>query len=118
RDADDLRRMDRAGDRLIQPDVLGERRNPEPRRLAVVADVAAAALVAEDHRVGTASVEQAERHAGVPRMVDAPLPLDEYDVGFSRTFHGDALRGAADEVGHNRVDRNAPPLDHDAGLAS
>ena len=81
RDADDLGRMDRRRRSSRKADVLGERRDPEPGCLAVVADVLPGALVAEDHRVGAGAVQQAQGDGGVAGMVDAPLPFDQHDVG-------------------------------------
>src|SRR5918995_798932 len=70
----------RRASRSLRSYVLSERRDPEPGGLAVVADELTAGLVAEDHRVGAAAVQQTEGDAGVAWMVDAPLSLDQHDV--------------------------------------
>ena len=49
-------------------------------------------------------------------MIDASLPFHQDDVGVPAPLQHQLLRGAGDEVGHHRVHRNPPALDHDSGL--
>ena len=73
-------------------------------------------LMADDEHVGLAAVKQAQRHRRIGRMKQRSLPFDDIDVIVvgGRCQH---FRRAGDEVGHDRVDRNARTGDHDAGLA-
>ena len=83
----------------------------------VLAEVFPRRLVAEDHRVGAGAVQQPERHAGVAGVIDAALPFHHHDVGVLGALEHQPLRGAGDEVRDDRVDRDAPALDEDAGLS-
>ena len=61
-------------DPLVQVDELGERRD---REALVLVDEALARLVAEHVGVRRRAVDQPERDAGVRRMQQRALPLDE-----------------------------------------
>ena len=86
--------MDEVGHGLVQPDVVGQRRDAEPGGFAIVADVLAGGLVAEDERIGTGAVQEAAGDAGVARVVDPPLPLHQDDVRVRAPLEHQPLRGA------------------------
>jgi hypothetical protein len=73
--------------------------------------------MAENQRVGTRAVQQAERHTGVPGVNEGALPLHQHDVVILRALQRDLLGSAGDEVGHDGIDRDAPPFDEDARLS-
>ena len=60
-------------------------------REGVAADGRARDLVAEDHAVGGAPVDQGQRDAGVARMDQRALPLDEHDVALLGALHDEVF---------------------------
>src|SRR5438093_501692 len=59
-----------------------------------------------------------ERHARVLRVQERALPLDEQHLATAAVaLDYKALRGARDEVRHDRVDRDPPARDRDPRLA-
>src|SRR5207244_12472186 len=92
-DADHLGRPYRRRRPLVYLHQLGERRDPDPRLAAVVvADVVARGLMTQDKRVRAGAVEQPQRDARVPRVNEAPLALDEHDVGVRSEEHTSELQ--------------------------
>src|SRR5579871_60165 len=94
-------------------DHLADRGQPEigPARYRL-----AQRVVADDERIGLRADEQADRHLQVARVANGTLPLD--DVPVPRiVVRREHLGRAGDEVGNDRVDRDAVARDHDAGLA-
>ena len=87
------------------------------RAAAGALDLGAADLVAEDEQVRRGAVVEAERDAGVDGMEDRALALDPEQLSSALVaLHDEALGGARDEVGDDRVDRDAPARDRDPGL--
>ena len=102
---------------LIDVDHLDIGGDLHPRLAPVIiADVVARHLMAENQRVGTTPVQQAERDAGIPRVNQAALAFDEHDVVVLRALEDELLRGAGDEIRHDRVYCDAPPFDEDPRL--
>src|ERR1051325_5208438 len=50
-------------------------------------------------------------------MDEAPLPFYQHDVVVLRPLNRDLLGGAGDEVGHDRIDGDAPSFDEDSRLS-
>src|SRR5213075_1217324 len=102
---------------LVQLDELAQRRDrvrPAPGTL----DLRAAALVAEDEQVRNAPVVEAERDAGVHGVQERALALDPEQLAAALApLDDEALCGARDEVGHDRVDRDSPAGDHHPRLS-
>src|SRR5438270_538321 len=116
-DPDHLGRTHRSRRPLVDLHQLGERRDPDPRLAAVVvADVVARSLMAQDERVRAAAVQQPEGDARVPRVNEAPLALDQHDVGVHGALEHELLGGAGHEIGHDRVDGDPPAFDEDPRL--
>ena len=81
-------------------------------------DLGGARPVAENERVRCGSVHEPERHAGIHRVHERALSLDEEQLSPARrTLDDEPLGCAGEEVGHDRVDRDPPASDRDAGLA-
>ena len=97
----------------MQGDELGKRRNRVSR---APLDLGRVRHVAEDERVGGASVIEAERDPGELRVDDRSLALDEEKVAAARTLDDEALRGAGEEVRDDGIDRDSPAGDRDACL--
>ena len=118
RHRDDLRRRDEAGHRLVGGDERAQRRDREPRLREVVEVVVGhAGLVDHDHGVRRRSMDQAERHAAVGRVVERALPLDDHPVAARLAVLDQPLDRALEEVGRHPVHRDPPALDHHPGLA-
>src|SRR6266542_4291763 len=116
-DADHLGRVHGMRGPLIDVDHLEIGGDLHPRLAPVIiADVVARYLMAENQRVGTGPVQQAERDAGIPRVNQAALAFDEHDVVVLRALEDELLRGTGDEIRHDRVHGDAPPLDEDPRL--
>ena len=73
----------------------------------------------QDHRVGEAAVDQAQRHAGIRRVAQSALPFDEQPLGRRRpgAFEDNLLRRPGDKVRHDGVDGYARPCDHHTDLS-
>src|ERR1041385_547921 len=50
-------------------------------------------------------------------MDEAPLPFYQHDVVVLRPLNRDLLGGAGDEVGHDRIEGDAPSFDEDSRLS-
>src|SRR4029079_16267813 len=110
-------RMDGGANCFVEPDILAKRRNSEPRRLTIIADVLARGLMAQNQSVRTGAVQETERYRGVARVIDRDLPFHQHPTGSLSALEHQTLCRAGNEVGDHRVDRNAPAFDHDPGLA-
>ena len=74
-------------------------------------------FVAEDEQVRRAAVVEAERDAGVDRMDERALALHPEQLAAAlAALDDEALGGAGDEVGDDRVDRDPPAGDRHARL--
>ena len=102
-------------DPLVQLDELRQR---EQRMAGIALDLGLAGHVAEHEEVRRAAVDQPERDAGVRRMGDRALALDEQQLAAALvTLDDEPLGRAGDEVGDDRVDGDPPARDRDPGLA-
>ena len=80
-------------------------------------DLRRAGRVAEDEEMRSRAVHEPERDAGVERVHDRALALDEEQLSPAPCALDDELLGGArEEVGDDRVDGDAPAGDRDAGL--
>src|SRR5215207_2139618 len=84
----------------------------------VALDLSRARLVAEHEDVRRRAVDQPERDAGVRRMGERALALDEKKLAAATTaFDHELLSGACEEVGDDGIHGDPPACDHDPGLA-
>src|SRR5439155_15392878 len=103
RDRGDPRRTCRQREPLVQLDELAQWRD-RVRPAARALDLRAADLVTEDEQVRDAPVVEAERHAGVHGVQERALALDPEQLAAALApLDDEALCGARDEVGHDRV---------------
>ncbi len=101
-------------DALVELDELGERGQ---RVAGVVVDLGRAGTVAQDVGVWGGAVEQAEGDAGVRRMDERALALDEQELAPALdAFDDQPLCRTCDEIGHDGVDRDPPSCDRHPGL--
>ena len=115
RDAGDDGRPGRQRDALVELDERGERRNRVAR---AALDLRRSGHVAEHERVRRRPVDETERDARVHRVDERALPLDEEQRAAALdALDHEALGGAREEVGDDRVDGDPPAGDGDAGLA-
>ena len=75
-------------------------------------------LVDENHGVRRRAVDQAEGHRAVRGVVERTLALDEDPVPHRLALLHEPLDGPVEEVADDTVDRDAPAVDHHAGLAA
>ena len=117
RDRGDSRRTCRQREPLVQLDELAQWRD-RVRPAAGALDLRAADLVTEDEQVRDAPVVEAERDAGVHGVQERALALDPEQLAAALApLDDEALGGARDEVGHDRVDRDSPAGDHHPRLS-
>ncbi len=62
-------------------------------------------------------MQQTQGDRRVAGMIDASLPFDQNHVRVLGSLQYQPLGRAGDEVGDHGIHRDAPALDHDAGLA-